>query len=342
MKAFRMVRILCAICLLSSSAVFLPADCQSTESSPAALRPVIRKLGTIDCDLVETTPIVFKNRLYRFEWVRKSYRKNMLQNDHFRLVEHETGRSTPPFALGYQFGSAFVENDSVYVTGTYKSDKGDYIRVFRSEDLNHWDSWVVFDQTGFGIFNTSLCKAGAEYVLMFEIDRPAEQAGVRFTARFMKTQDLRHWQLTPPECNYSKDRYTAPHCLRYLDGWFFDFYLEATRDGYETRVVRSRELVHWEASPLNPVLRASEEDRRIANPRLTEEERGRIGSARNINNSDIDFCEFGGRLIINYSWGNQQGIEFLAEAVYEGTEAAFLRAWFPENLPGNWMSKTPR
>lgn len=49
-----------------------------------------------------------------------------------------------------------------------------------------------------------------------------------------------------------------------------------------------------------------------------------------MSNSDIDFCEFGGRLVINYSWGNQQGIEFLAEAVYEGTEASFLRAWFPE------------
>jgi hypothetical protein len=30
-------------------------------------RPRIVKLGTIDCDLVETTPIVFKQRVYRFE-----------------------------------------------------------------------------------------------------------------------------------------------------------------------------------------------------------------------------------------------------------------------------------
>jgi alpha-L-fucosidase len=328
MKAFHLLGISLAFYLLSSPAVFLPANCQSTDSSLEAKRPVIRKLGTIDCDLVETTPIVFRDKLYRFEWVRKSYRKNRLQKDHFRLVARDSGQATRTFAEGYIFGSAYVEDGTIYVTGTYKSREGDHIRMFRSEDMKEWDSWIVFDQPGFGIFNTSLCKAGPEYVLMFEIDKPADQAGAAFTARFLKSRDLCRWELTPPECNYAKDRYTAPHCLRYLNGWFYDFYLEA-HNGYETRLVRSRDLIHWEPSPLNPVLRASDEDKLIANPRLTEEERRRIGEARNINNSDIDFSEFEGKLVINYSWGNQQGIEFLAEAVYDGTEADFLRAWFP-------------
>ena len=46
-------------------------------------------------------------------------------------------------------------------------------------------------------------------------------------------------------------------------------------------------------------------------------------------NSDVDFCEFRGKTIIYYSWGNQQGTEFLAEAVYDGTMASLLKAWFP-------------
>ena len=165
---------------------------------------------------------------------------------------------------------------------------------------------------------------------MFEIDRPAEEAGVPFTARFAKSRDLKTWTITPPECNYSKDRYTAPHCLRWLDGWFYDFYLEA-HDGYEMRVVRSRDLVHWESSPLNPVLRASPEDKLIANARLNGEQRARIANAVDLNNSDIDFCEWQGRLVINYSWGNQVGVEHLAEALYDGTEKAFLRGWWPKS-----------
>jgi alpha-L-fucosidase len=163
---------------------------------------------------------------------------------------------------------------------------------------------------------------------MFEIDRPAEEAGVPFTARFAKSPDLHTWTITPPECNYAKDRYTAPHCLRWLDGWFYDFYLEA-HDGYETRVARSRDLVKWESSPLNPVMRNSPEDRIIANPKLTESQRSRVANALNRNNSDIDFCEWHGRLIINYSWGNQEGVEHLAEAAYDGSLAQFLQSWFP-------------
>ena len=131
--------------------------------------------------------------------------------------------------------------------------------------------------------------------MMFEIDKPKDEAGVAFTARFLKSPDLRTWKLTAPECNYAKDRYTAPHALRWHDGWYYNFYLEA-HEGYEMRVVRSRDLVKWEASPINPVLRHSPEDKIIANPALTEAQRERIAKATNLNNSDIDFCEWQGRL----------------------------------------------
>ncbi len=88
-------------------------------------------------------------------------------------------------------------------------------------------------------------------------------------------------------------------------------------------------FVNWEPSPLNPVLRFSDDDKKIANPALSPDERERIAAAENVNNSDMDFAEHDGRLIFNYSWGNQRGIEFLAEATYEGTQERFLRGWFP-------------
>jgi hypothetical protein len=96
------------------------------------------------------------------------------------------------------------------------------------------------------------------------------------------------------------------------------------------RVVRSRDLIHWDASPLNPVLKASPDDKRIAAPNMPDPQRARIANALDINNSDIDFCEYQGQLHITYSWGNQQGVEHLAEALYDGSESEFLRAWFPE------------
>lgn len=302
------------------------ANAKDTGPRDASGRPLIRKLGTLDLDLVETTPVVFGGRLYRFEWVRDGYWNNQRKTNYFRFVDHESGEAGPPFADGHEFGSAFVHDGQMIVSGTQGRDR---VNIFLSRDLRTWEQRPAIGDGRYGIFNTSMTRAGDEFVLMFEIDKPVEEAGAAFTARFTRSKDLRTWTLTPPECNYAKDRYTAPHCLRYLDGWFYDFYLEA-HDGYEMRVVRSRDLAQWQSSPLNPVLKASPEDRQIANPKLTEAQRRRVAEAANRNNSDIDFCEWQGRLVINYSWGNQLGVEHLAEAIYDGSEAQFLRGWFPE------------
>jgi len=98
---------------------------------------------------------------------------------------------------------------------------------------------------------------------------------------------------------------------------------------YEAHIVRSKDLKRWESSRLNPVMAFSDEDKAIANPKLTSEQRRAIARAKDINNSDLDLCEFRGKTVIYYSWGNQQGNEFLAEAVYAGTLADFLRSFFP-------------
>jgi len=293
------------------------------------MKPLIRRLGTIDCDLVETTPVVFKGRLYRFEYVRMGYAGNTTGDSYFRFVDHETGACSPGFARGYHLGNVMVHEDVLYVTGTDIWD-GERVDLFASGDMESWKTWNALNLPGYGIFNTSMCRAEDGFVLMFEVGKPPEIAGVPFTARFATSADLRTWELTAAECTYSKDRYTAPHALRWLEGWYYNFYLEALPGpAYDQRVVRSRDLVKWELSPLNPVLEASDEDRVAASPNLTAQERARIATAVNINNSDIDFCEFEGRLIINYSWGSQQGVEHLAEGVYEGTLREFLLGWYP-------------
>jgi lysophospholipase L1-like esterase len=289
-------------------------------------RPLIRKLGTVDSDLVETTPIVLSNRLWRFEWVRAGYWDNKRKTNYFRFRDPNTGEITDAFADGHEFGSAFINDGVVYVTGTLRPGE---VNIFTSRDLKNWEKSNAIPSGKYSIFNTSICKAADDFGLMFEIDKPADEAGVPFTARFAKSKDLRTWTMTPPDCNYAKDRYTAPHSLRWLDGWFYNFYLEA-HNGYEMRVVRSRDLIQWHPSSFNPVLKASPEDRRIANPKMPDVHRTRIANAINLNNSDIDFCELNGQLRITYSWGNQQGIEHLAEAIYDGSEPEFLRAWFPE------------
>jgi len=290
---------------------------------------VIKKLGTIDCDMVETTPVVFERRLYRFEYVRQNYYANKTGASYFRFVDIESERLTTAFATGHHFGSAFVSDGAVLVYGV-DVQGGPTVRVFRSEDLRNWCSQVAFHSSSWSIFNNSVCRGSENYVMAVELDKPPEEVGVPFTIRFLQSEDLLKWRLTPADCVFSKDRYTACPALRFLDGYYYMIYLEA-RPGptYEPHVVRSEDLVHWESSPFNPVMHFSEEDKKIANPDLTKAQRDRITKAVNINNSDVDLCEFDGKTIIFYSWGNQKGIEFLAEAIYDGGLMDFLRSFFP-------------
>ena len=304
------------------------SSCTTKQTSVDAQgRPLIIRSGTIDVDLVETTPIVFNGKVFRYEYVRKGYWGNDTGDSYFRFVDTETGKPTKSFAKGFHLGSAYVHDETVYVTGVDVWD-GEQIHVFASKDLEDWDHWLAFELPGFGIFNTSMTRDEEGFVLMFEIGKPEDRAGERFTANFAKSKDMKQWEVLSSDHNYSKDRYTAPHCLRYHKGYYYNFYLEA-HDGYEMRVVRSKDLKQWEASPLNPVLKASEEDEQIANKGLSDKLQQEITNAKNINNSDLDFCEFNGKLLINYSWGNQRGEEFLAEAYYQGTMAQFLEGWFP-------------
>jgi hypothetical protein len=294
--------------------------------------PLIKKIGTIDCDLVETTPIVFKNKLYRFEYIRINYELNTTGDTYFRFVDPGSGEINPAFAKSWHLGSAFVQEDSVFVTAV-NGWGGNQIAIFSSGDLIQWNQRLALNLPANTVYNTSICKNDSLFVLMYEIGDPPEEAGVRFTARFATSPDLKTWTVTPKECNFDKSRYTAPHALRYLDGYYYNFYLKAKPNGsYETYVVRSKDLIFWKSSPANPVLEASDSDKIPSATGLTAAQKQKISTAKNINNSDIDFCEFEGRVIINYSWGDQNGHEFLAEAVFEGSLESFLRGWF-EVLP---------
>lgn len=292
--------------------------------------PVIKKLGTMDCDLVEATPVVFHGRLYRFEYVRENYKHNSTGRSYFRFIDVASGDPTPPFAREYHLGCAFADGDTMYVYGVSKWG-GPHIHVFWSKDLANWKEQTAMELPGWEIFNTSVCKGRNVYVMAFEIGAPKDEAGNPFTMRFAESDDLRNWRLTTKECVYTKQRYSACPALRFLDGQYYMVYLEGyPGPWYAPHIVRSKDLITWEQSPFKPIMKHSDEDRIIANPKLSEAEKTRIAGAKNVNNSDVDFCEFEGKTIIYYSWGNQQGSEHLAEARYDGTEADFLRSFFPK------------
>lgn len=295
-------------------------------------KPVISKIGVIACGLAETIPIVYKDRLYSFEYMHQDYRDNVLGRSYFRFVDVATGKLTAPFAEGYHLGSAFVENNRAYVYGVEKWG-GETVHVFWSDDLKIWNHQTALNLPGWSIYNNSVCKNDSGYTMALEIKEPAELAGQPFTICFARSNHLFNWEIAPTECVYSKEKYTACPALRFYDGYYYMVYLEyyQPRWYFAPHIVRTKDLIQWENSPFNPIFEPSNEDRQIANPELSTEDRARILDAENCNNSDLEFCEFRDKTVIYYVWGNQRGqgnMSALSKAVFEGSEEQFLKAFF--------------
>ena len=306
-------------------------------------RPVIRKLGTIECNnIVETTPLVWKGELYRFEVVRRKsftaetvteHWRKLTDSPCLRFVHVRSNTPTPLFAEDHTFGFPYVVGDTMYVvTCASKTWGAETLAFFRSKDLVNWEKYTEVHLPGWGIHNMNIAERGGVYTLMVEIDKPVEEAGRKYTFRFLQSTDMTNWELTPSECVFQKDRYAgSPSIYAFEDDpYYYVGYLEAyPLYRFANSIARSKDFINWEYSPINPVLMYNEfEDKQIASPFLTPADRKRIEEALDTNNSDMEMCEYLGRTLIYYSWGDQRGTEFLAEAWYEGPMHEFLKSWF--------------
>lgn len=303
----------------------------------APVKPKIRKLGTIGCDVVEATPFVFKSRLYRLEYFREGAQNAANSSDEtcLRVVDAVSGSELARFAYNHHFGSAYAEEDAVYAVAVAEASSdnrfgrwgGQVLHVFKTTDLLNWENWGVLEMPQNHCFNANICRMGSKYTMLIECAEP-----VQFNFRFAVSDDLKSWSLLPEDRIFQKGRYSGGPAIYTVagDDRYYVLYLEANPGpNYTNCIARSRDLINWEYSPCNPVLMYEpEEDKKIANPYLTPQSRERIGRALDINNSDMECCEFLGRTVIYYSWGNQHGIEFLAEACFEGTMKEFLTGFF--------------
>ena len=131
-----------------------------------------------------------------------------------------------------------------------------------------------------------------------------------FTIKFAHSKDLIHWTKLP-ESTFGTNRYTACPCLRYSRGYYYVLYLEqrSPRWYFETYITRSKDLVHWELSASNPVLRPE-------------------GLDEGINASDPDLIEWQGQTLIYFAVGDQRTWMNIKRATYPGPLADFLSSWF--------------
>ena len=300
-----------------------------------AAQPVVKKLGTYDLFIVEASPVVFKGRVWIMEYIRwmrpdKRYRGNETGDSYFRFRDAADLKTvTPPFAKGLHLGSAFAEGDRVVVTAVEGWGKGRFYQT-ESTDLVHWtEPRVILGDSRWVGYNTTVCKADGRYVMAFELAEPKELVGQRkFTMCFAESKDLREWKMIEGAV-MGREFYTGGPLLRYFDGWFYFFHLGGSYEkGFNTRVRRSRDLRHWDLSPAYAIAYGPED--RLLHPKgeFSAEERAYIAGAVDINASDLDMCEWNGKLFMFYSWGDQRGQEFSALAEANCTEREFCESFF--------------
>lgn len=299
-------------------------------------RKTLKKLGTVKISVVETTPVVWKEKLLRFEWARNRLWGADGGIDReigcYHIVDMETETTVCEFAYNHAFGCCYTDGEKIYAHGVRGSGGGNIIDTFVSSDLENWEeSTAIVLPENLKIFNTSVCRAGDKYVMAIEIGGNAPEVGIGFTCVFAESTDLINWSMMDMmEYSYSRDRYTACPCIRYYDGYYYIICLERLPfHRWVPYIARTRDLRDYEMGDINPFMWFDNDDKKVICPdRFTQKELDYIENAINCNVSDIDMCEYNEKTIITYSWGNQLGKEFLALAEYDGTEEEFLKSFF--------------
>ncbi len=299
--------------------------------------PTLRKLGAVS-PYGECTPFVYRGRLYRLELADPTRGPLDPSIHHCALIrDHETGEILTMVGEDIYYHSLYTENDEVYVLGVLIDDSsidstsGNTIVMYATHDLKNWERRVLFSNPGWRYFNTSLTKGPDGYVLMMEASEPAEYVGTYFTCFFATSPDLVQWTMMDYDCCFDRDLYNGGPWLRYSNGYYYLISVMILPYGrFSNYIFRTRDFRTWEVGDYNPILMPDNEDKKIAPHAfdLTPERLEEIRSGYNINNSDIDMCDWQGKTIITYIVGNQLGFYYMAEAEYDGTVDELLAAYF--------------
>jgi len=289
--------------------------------------PKIRKLGACSPAGDSMTPFVWNGKLMRMERFRGEDR-----NKHGVIIRDcETGEHICQLADNTTFQAAYVEGDTAYVYGVDKEHRGT-IRIFSSKDLINWDERILHSHEGYRHYNTYLTKGPDGYVLLMESDMPKEIVGDHpFTYVFATSPDMVHWTDMDPSTAYPLDRYSGGPWMRYSEGWYYIIgCVELPCLRYTNYIYRTKDFKDWYVGNYNPLLLPSEEDH-IVSPNahdLGEQELEWVKHGFVISTTDIDMCDYNGKVYINYGCGDQGSFYYMAEAEADGTVAEFLKSYF--------------
>ncbi len=284
----------------------------------------------------EMTPFHFHGELYLLEnfcdyepagYPADQYPERTAR-DGFLIRRYRDGKLVGDPVRGCYFAGALAHEGRLYVFASAfdapRFTAGvSFRRLVRytSDDLVHWSEPVtVFRHTepGCMIFNTGTVWDGRRFVGVYETNEAS--APLKFLFKFMVSDDLEHF--TPvPGGEYGREKYVGANALYFAGEYYYLLYLHDRLDRtYETRVSRSRDLVHWEDAPADrPVMEPdpSHEVNPVARPGVME-----------LNASDLELIEENGRTLAFWLGGDQHGCCDLQTAENPASMQELLEHYF--------------
>ena len=291
--------------------------CPALAEKPRA--PLIKLPVTI-CAAMENTPFVFGNRPllalnYRDDTKHDAdgYKASM----YLLLHDLRTGQEIARFGEGHSFVNAFVNGPELNVFASEGTDRDWFQSIYRftSTDLKTWKRELAIPQEGGEhLFNCSLCRDDQGFLMAYESNLP-----VKFCFKFARSRDLVKWDKIPELVFAGLDgkEYSACPVIRYFAPYYYVIYLHAAipgHNGWVSFLARSKDMIAWELSPMNPILEAE--------------------SGEGINNSDVDLFEWKGNTYLYYATGDQATWCSVRVAMYVGPMRQFFDSCFPAGTAG--------
>jgi len=299
--------------------------------------PLVRR-GTVSQEMGETTPFVFRDRLYRVENWQKyldapgSAPGDRFMEDQVRIWDVEGKKVVSVPLIAHSFGIAYLHNGQVRVFATrHEADRPwrhfRFISMTSSEDLVNWTppETVIEAEGEESLFNVAICHDGHRFVLLYETD---DRRWPAFTFKYCESNDLVHWRRIP-DAIYGREKYVGGPALYFEGGWFYTLYLQdlggCSGGTWETRVTRSRDLLCWEDAPVERPFLAPDKSRVF-----TYHHFGQQVQAREINASDAEICRWQGKTLVYFNGGDQQTCGDLQQAEFNGTPQQLLERFYED------------
>jgi hypothetical protein len=156
--------------------------------------------------------------------------------------------------------------------------------------------------------------------------------------KFARSKDMIHWERVPELvfAGQSGKQYSNTPAIRYFAPYYYVIYYtpvdkECRPDPgsimtrFASFVARSKDLVTWQLSPMNPIVQPGLDD--------------------GISTSDVELMELEGNTYLSYAASTQTarppGWSAVRVAMYPGPMKQFLESWFPEGMKMEEVTTRP-